>query len=146
MPSSHLFLGLPIALLVLNLELNSGFHSAESEKERKRKKEKRLLSIWKRQEPNQCERKTHSSHVQSPRSKKDPTEKQAMWSIPQGACTGGPFTHVICMCETSGANPGWNGDPQTLRNCRLRREEVYGRRAHETTEAQTAGAEDDHHG
>ena len=28
MSSSHLFLGLPIALLVLYLELNSGFHSA----------------------------------------------------------------------------------------------------------------------
>ena len=28
MSSSHLFLGLPIALLVLHLELNSGFHSA----------------------------------------------------------------------------------------------------------------------
>ena len=28
MSSSHLFLGLPIALLVLYLELSSGFHSA----------------------------------------------------------------------------------------------------------------------
>ena len=28
MSSSHLFLGLPIALLVLYFELNSGFHSA----------------------------------------------------------------------------------------------------------------------
>ena len=28
MSSSHLFLGLPIALLVLYLELRSGFHSA----------------------------------------------------------------------------------------------------------------------
>ena len=28
MSSSHLFLGLPIALLVLFLELSSGFHSA----------------------------------------------------------------------------------------------------------------------
>ena len=28
MSSSHLFLGLPIALLVLHLELRSGFHSA----------------------------------------------------------------------------------------------------------------------
>ena len=30
MSSSHLFLGLPIALLVLYLELRSGFHSAAS--------------------------------------------------------------------------------------------------------------------
>ena len=28
MTSSHLFLGLPIALLILYLELNSGFYSA----------------------------------------------------------------------------------------------------------------------